>query len=120
MAEIKHTILYYVCICSTVLCTMYIRVRVYRIVEGSAPLCVVCGISVPLSSRRRTLFPPVVANEEARGFFLKFVADASSSQVFQDVSRPAYACKPCFAKLETGNRHDSAILFHLSANLTRK
>ena len=52
------------------------------------------------------MFPPVVANEEARGFFLKFVADASSSQVFQDVSRPAYACKPCFAKLETGNRHD--------------
>ena len=63
-----------------------------RIMEGSAPLCVVCGISVPLSSRRRTLYAPVVANEEARGFFL---ADASSSQVFQDVSRPAYACKPC-------------------------
>ena len=93
---------------------MYIRVRVYRIVEGSALLCVVCGISVPLSSRRRTLFPPVVANEEARGFFLKFVADASSSQVFQDVSRPAYACKPCFAKLETGNRHDSATVSLIS------
>ena len=95
----------------------------------NAPLCVVCGISVPLSSRRRTLYPPVVANEEARGFFLKFVADASSSQVFQDVSRPAYACKPCFVKLERGNRHYSATVSLISElrklllaiiNLTRR
>ena len=103
MAEIKHTI-YYVC---------YVRVY-FRIMEGSAPLCVVCGISVPLSSRRRTLNPPVVANEEARGFFLKFVADASCSQVFQDVSGPAYACNPCFAKLERGNRHNSATVSLIS------
>ena len=104
MAEIKHT--------STTYAVLLSYVRVYfRIMEGSAPLCVV---SVPLSSRRRTLYPPVVANEEARGFFLKFVADASSSQVFQDVSRPAYACKPCFAKLERGNRHYSATVSLIS------
>ena len=39
--------------------------------EGSSPLalCVVCGISVPQSSSRRTLYPPIVANENGRGFF---------------------------------------------------
>ena len=78
----------------------------------------------------KNLYPPVVANEEALGFFLKFVADASSSQVFQDVSRPAYACKPCFVKLERGNRHYSAtvslinelrkLLLAIINNLTRR
>ena len=86
--------------------------------EGSSPLalCVVCGISVPQSSSRRTLYPPIVANEKGRGFFLKFVADASN---FQDVPRPAYACKPCFAKLERGSRQYSATVSLISEAASR-
>ena len=78
---------------------------------GSAALCVVCGVSVPLSSKRRTLYPPVVSNEEARGFFVKFIAN---SHVLREVSRPTHACKPCFAKLERGNRQYNATLALIS------
>ena len=60
--------------------------------EGSTLLCVVCGIHLPQSSKRRTLYPLVAANEEAHRFFLQFVADAPCGQVFGDGSRPEYAC----------------------------
>ena len=73
-------------------CPIYACILGSWITEGSARLCVVWGISVPLSSRRRTLYPPVVANEEAR-------ADAR-------------CISPCVCvqamKLERANRHRSA------------
>ena len=82
--------------------------------DSSTPLCVVCGLLLPQPSKRRTLYPPVAANDEARGFFLKFVVNAPLSRIFQDGSRPDYACKPCFAKLERGSRQYSTTVSLIS------
>ena len=73
------------------------------------PSCLICGAS--LTSARRTLHPPIPANQEARSFFLQFVVGASAPQVFQAniaESPTEYACKPCFGKLERASKHHRA------------
>ena len=49
--------------------------------EQGTPRCIVCGAL--LTSARRTLHLPVLANQEARAFFLQFVAGTSAPEVFQ-------------------------------------
>lgn len=73
------------------------------------PSCLICGAS--LTSARRTLHPPIPANQEARSFFLQFVVGASAPQVFQAniaESPTEYTCKPCFGKLERASKHHRA------------
>lgn len=80
-------------------------------VEQGSPRCIICAASLTLSSARRTLHPPIPANQEVRASFLQFVAGASAEEVFQvssAESRHEYACKPCYGKLERASRHHIA------------
>ena len=73
--------------------------------EGSTPFCALCGISLPLSSKRRTLSSSVEANKEAVDFMLKSVVAVTPCDHDGNRFLSEYACRPCFAKLEKGSRH---------------
>ena len=80
--------------------------------EASTPVCLVCGIPLPLSSKRRTLSPPLDVNREARGFPFAFICNRDFD--CDSGSSPSYACKSCFAKLEKGSRQYSNIISLIS------
>ncbi len=80
--------------------------------------CTVCGISVQLSNKRRKLYPPAVANEQARSFFVQFIANAHDHELVAADPESLYTCKPCFAKLEKANRHFKCLV-EITSDLTR-
>ena len=49
--------------------------------EGGTPSCLICAVL--LTSARRTLYSAIPANQEAKLFFLQFVAGAAHHKCFQ-------------------------------------